>query len=146
MLVGVDHVESRPNAAAGLRPLPTKQGPRGMGLTYARRGSRHRHVRAIVVLAGRATHVPQAAVTSGIQRTVTVTPRESLGWAHAPGLRRRGGAKLHGMQGVRGSNPLSSTAKYQGKRSAGATPAGRRTPAKPHFGTLAANTGRHQAI
>jgi hypothetical protein len=36
----------------------------------------------------------------------------------------------HGMQGVRGSNPLSSTAKYQGKRSARATPAGRRTPSK----------------
>ena len=40
------------------------------------------------------------------------------------------------MQGVKGSNPLSSTAKYQGKRSARATPAGRRTPAKPQFGRL----------
>jgi hypothetical protein len=28
---------------------------------------------SVVVLAGRATHVPQAAVTSGIQRTTTVT-------------------------------------------------------------------------
>jgi hypothetical protein len=29
---------------------------------------------SIVVLAGRATHVPQAAGTNGIQRTATVTP------------------------------------------------------------------------
>ena len=30
---------------------------------------------SVVVLAGRATHVPQAAVTCGIQRIVTVTRR-----------------------------------------------------------------------
>jgi hypothetical protein len=32
-----------------------------------------------------------------------------MGWAHIPDLGVRGGPKLHGMQGVRGSNPLSST-------------------------------------
>jgi hypothetical protein len=62
-----------------------------------------------VVLAGRATHVPQAAVTSGNQRTVTVTRRRSLNRLPAPDLGKRSRAKLHGMQGVRGSNPLSST-------------------------------------
>jgi hypothetical protein len=62
-----------------------------------------------VVLAGRATHVPQAAVTSGIQRTVTVTSRRPVGWVHAADLGWGSGPKLHGMQGVRGSNPLSST-------------------------------------
>jgi hypothetical protein len=41
-----------------------------------------------LVLAGRATHVPQAAVTNGIQRTVTVTRKRLLGWAHARDLQR----------------------------------------------------------
>jgi hypothetical protein len=54
-----------------------------------------------LVLAGRATHVPQAAVTSGMQRTVTVTWRRLFGWAHGSDLARLGTAKLHGMQGVK---------------------------------------------
>jgi hypothetical protein len=62
-----------------------------------------------VVLAGRATHVPQAAVTSGIQRALTVTQSRPLGWAPVPDLQWGRRPKLHGMQGVRGSNPLSST-------------------------------------
>ena len=49
-------------------------------------GARRRHVRTIVIPAGRATHVPQAAVTSGMQRSVTVTRRRRLGWAHAADL------------------------------------------------------------
>jgi hypothetical protein len=53
-----------------------------------------------VVLAGRATHVPQAAVTSGIQRTVTVTSRRPVGWVHAADLGWGSGPKLHGRQGV----------------------------------------------
>jgi hypothetical protein len=56
-------------------------------------------VASIVVLAGRATHVPQAAVMSGMQRTLTVTPRTPKGWAQTCDLRSRGGPKLHGMQG-----------------------------------------------
>ena len=32
-----------------------------------------------------------------------------MGWASAPDLGDRKAEKLHGMQGVRGSNPLSST-------------------------------------
>jgi hypothetical protein len=35
-------------------------------------------------LTGRATCVPEAAVTSGIQRTTTVTRRGPLGWAPRP--------------------------------------------------------------
>jgi hypothetical protein len=54
-----------------------------------------------VVLAGRATRVPQAAVTSGIQRSTTVSQQDSISWAHAADLRMVGGPNLHGMQGVR---------------------------------------------
>jgi hypothetical protein len=42
---------------------------------------------SIAVLAGRATHVPQAGVTSGIQRTVTVSSRRALRWVPVPDLR-----------------------------------------------------------
>ena len=41
-----------------------------------------------------------AAVTSGIQRSVTVTPRRPLRRTQAPDLGECSGAKLHGMQGV----------------------------------------------
>ena len=54
-----------------------------------------------VVLAGRATRVPQAAVTSGIQRTVTVTQTGPIGWAHIPDLGWGRRPELHGRQGVR---------------------------------------------
>jgi hypothetical protein len=46
----------------------------------ADRGNLNRIVKELE-LAGRATHVPQAAVTSGIQRIVTVTPSRPVGWA-----------------------------------------------------------------
>ena len=49
-----------------------------------------------IVLTGR---VPQAAVTSGIQRSVTVTPRGPLSGPSAPDQGKRSGPKLHGMQG-----------------------------------------------
>jgi hypothetical protein len=39
-----------------------------------------------IVLAGRATRVPQAAVTSGMWWTVTVTTRAALGGAHGSDL------------------------------------------------------------
>jgi hypothetical protein len=52
------------------------------------------------VLAGRATHVPQAAVTSGTQRTATVTRTGSLSWLSAPDLGNRTAEKLHGMQAL----------------------------------------------
>jgi hypothetical protein len=41
---------------------------------------------SIAILAGRATYVPQAAVTSGIQRTFTVTPRGLFGRMQASDL------------------------------------------------------------
>jgi hypothetical protein len=53
---------------------------------------------SMVVLAGRATRVPEGAGTGGIQRSITVTPRGLLRWASAPDLDRRHDAKLHGMQ------------------------------------------------
>jgi hypothetical protein len=49
----------------------------------------------------RATRVPQAAGTSGIQRSVTVTSRRPVGWAHGCDLGWGTRPKLHGMQGVR---------------------------------------------
>jgi hypothetical protein len=50
--------------------------------------------------AGRATRMPQAAVTSGIQRTLTVNQRGPLSWLTAPNLGDSPAEKLHGMQGV----------------------------------------------
>jgi hypothetical protein len=44
--------------------------------------------------------VPQAAVTSGIQRSTTATVRGALRCSSAFDLRRQGGPKLHGMQEV----------------------------------------------
>jgi hypothetical protein len=41
---------------------------------------------SIAVLAGRAIRVPEGAVTSGIQRTTTVTRRGPMGWAHGSDL------------------------------------------------------------
>jgi hypothetical protein len=41
---------------------------------------------SIAVLAGRATHMPQAGVTSGVQRTVTVSSRRALHWVPVPDL------------------------------------------------------------
>jgi hypothetical protein len=55
--------------------------------------SRRRRPEAALVLAGRATRVPQATVTSGIPRTITITPRRPVGWAHAPDLQRQGSPK-----------------------------------------------------
>jgi hypothetical protein len=56
---------------------------------------------SLSVLTGRATHVPEAAVTSGIQRTLTVTRSKPLGWPPVPDLRWGRRPKLHGMQGVK---------------------------------------------
>jgi hypothetical protein len=56
---------------------------------------------SIVGLAARATRVPQAAVTSGIQRTTTVTQRRPLAWPHAADLGDLPAEKLHGMQVVK---------------------------------------------
>jgi hypothetical protein len=80
-------------------PLPTMQWlPRtGLALRLAWEPSPPRPSHA--VLAGRATHVPEAAVTSGIQRTTTVTSRRPVGWARIPDLGDFSGPKLHGMQG-----------------------------------------------
>ncbi len=54
----------------------------------------------VVLLGNRATHVPQAAVTSGIQRTVTVSRRGPMAWAVGSDLGWGRRPKLHGMQGV----------------------------------------------
>jgi hypothetical protein len=81
--------------------------------------------------------VPQAAVTSGIQRTVTVTRRGSLNCLPAPDLGGRSSPRLHGMQGVRGSNPLSSTTNDQGKLGTRQPQPGRQ-PRQTQFGRLAA--------
>jgi hypothetical protein len=89
---------SLPAAASPPGSCPRGAGHRGRASPFRRAGSRRCHVRAIVVLADRATHVPQAAVTSSIQRTVTVTPRRPVGRAHVPDLGWGRRPKLHGMQ------------------------------------------------
>jgi hypothetical protein len=53
-----------------------------------------------VVLAGRATRVPQPTVTSVMQRSVMVSSRRSVGWALVPDLGWGRRPKLHCMQGV----------------------------------------------
>jgi hypothetical protein len=63
--------------------------------------SRRRQPEAVLVLAGRATRVPQAAGTSGIPRTITVTPRRPVGWAHAPDLQRQGSPNCMACKGQR---------------------------------------------
>jgi len=99
---------SRPWASSSLPPrcrepsglLPTRRWvtedgpppPVELG-AVATRSERHR-------FADRATHVPQAAVTSGNQRTITVTRRWPLSGLHTPDLGSQGDAKLHGMQAL----------------------------------------------
>ena len=68
--------------------LPWAYGPcqRGSGLPRTGRTlwanwSHRRHVPSIVVLTSRATCVPQAAVTSGIQRSAKVTASGLMAWA-----------------------------------------------------------------
>jgi hypothetical protein len=71
------------------------------GADFGRAGRRRRHVRAIAIRAGRATHVPQAAATSGIQRSATVTSRRPFRWASPSDLGWGRRPKLPGMQGSR---------------------------------------------
>jgi hypothetical protein len=80
--------------------LPTSPAVTGDGPYPYSTWSHRPQVRSIVLLTGRATYVPQAAVTSGIQRTLTVTWRAPLGWAPASDLGWGRRLKLHGMQEV----------------------------------------------
>jgi hypothetical protein len=66
---------------------PVIQGGPGLRSNWSHRPQ----VEAILTLAERATRVPEAAVTSGIQRTVTVTPRRPLGRARVSDLGWGGG-------------------------------------------------------
>jgi hypothetical protein len=68
----------------------------------------------IVVLAGRATHVPEGAGVSGIQRTVTVTPIEPVDWTRGSDLGWGSRPKLHGMQGVKFSEQTANRSTPQG--------------------------------
>jgi hypothetical protein len=70
-----------------------------MGLTQQPRVEPAAPYGGRVILAGRATRVPQAAVTNGIQWTTTVTPIGPLGWASASDLASWRSPKLHGMKG-----------------------------------------------
>jgi hypothetical protein len=76
----------------------------GTGHTQHIRWSCRRQVDC-VVLVGRATHVPEGAGNSGIQRTVTVNPTGPLSWLSAPDPGDPTFEKLHGMQEVRDSIP-----------------------------------------
>jgi hypothetical protein len=88
-----------PEAPSG--SSPRTGGYRGRPLPSAPAGEPLPLGGSTVVLTGRATHVPQVAVTGGTQRTTTVTPGGPLRWARAADLDREHGATLHGMQGSR---------------------------------------------
>jgi hypothetical protein len=102
---------TRPSLATTTTSVPTWRAPlRGLPTTQLIAEARpHPTVKVEpaapyggrVILAGRATRVPQAAVTNGIQRTTTVTPIGPLGWASASDLASWRSPKLHGMQGVK---------------------------------------------
>jgi hypothetical protein len=99
----------RATAASPPDSCPRGRGHRGPASLFWPSWSRRRHLRTIVVLAGRATDVPEAAVTNGMQRSTTVTPRRPMGWAPVSDLRRGSRAKLHGMQEVRPATGLQRT-------------------------------------
>jgi hypothetical protein len=61
-----------------------------------------------------------------MQRTVTVTPRGRQAGRRLSDLRWGRRPKLHGMQGVRGSNPLSSTTTTRGNAAPG-------NPSRPQY-------------
>jgi hypothetical protein len=97
------NLEARVDCRACREPfglLPTRRSSPRTGLTLGPSWEPSPPGGSIVVLAGRATHVPQAAVISGIQRTVTVTRRGLVVWTPAHDLGWRSGPNLHGMQGV----------------------------------------------
>jgi hypothetical protein len=83
---------------------PTCNEPMGVGTGLAQHESRIRRLNALAVSfsPGRATRVPQVAVTSGIQRTTTVIGSGLLRWALASDLGWGRSPKLHGMQVVTG--------------------------------------------
>src|SRR5215203_4769866 len=66
--------------------LPTRSSSPRTGLTLRPSWEPSPPGASVVVLAGRATHVPNGAGTSGNQRTVTVTRRKSLNRSPAPDL------------------------------------------------------------
>jgi hypothetical protein len=135
--------------ARRVRGLPTMQWlPRtGLALWLAREPSPPRPSQ--VVLAGRATRVPEGAGTSGMQRTTTVTRRKRSGSAHGSDLGWGRRPKLHGMQGVRGSNPLSST-RHNTLRAPALGAACQRFARKPrraranHLKKFASSSDRHE--
>jgi hypothetical protein len=97
-----DRSSSLPTAVASPPgSCPRGGGHRGRAAPSGRAGSRQGQVPTIVVLASRATCVPQAAVPSGMQRSATVTPTEPLRCIAAPDLGDRRAEKLHGMQEVK---------------------------------------------
>jgi hypothetical protein len=77
---------SRPGSRQPSRGLPTRRWSPRTGLALLRELGAVATDASLVVLAGRATRVPQAAVTSGIQRSITVTRRGPFRWANAPDL------------------------------------------------------------
>jgi hypothetical protein len=83
--------------------------------------------RSIVVLAGGATRVPQAAVTSGVQRTVMVTRRTPLRRSRVADLGWGRGPKLPGMQGVMSAACQSARACWRGRSRQNSLPSGSRS-------------------
>ena len=118
-----------PSGLFPTRRRVTEDGPRPLGaLEPSPPGS------SIVVLTGRATRVPQAAGTGGIQRTITVTSRRPVGWAPVPDLGWGGARNCMVCKGSRLSSALPCPA---GRSVPGAGgPERRRRPRPDGTGTL----------
>jgi hypothetical protein len=94
---------------------PTRRLSPRAGLTQRSSWSRRSQVPSSAFL----PTVPPRATSSGHQRIVTVNWRRPLDWVPASELGWGRRPKLHGMQGVRGSNPLNSTLHQRSKTGRG---------------------------
>jgi hypothetical protein len=89
-------------AAAGQRPLPTRQASPRTGLTLPPRWCHRRQARAMFILTGRAPDVPYASVGNGHSRTTRVgaCSLRAVGSLHTErsqgASQARGGAQLQG--------------------------------------------------
>jgi hypothetical protein len=89
--------ESHLTAAAGQRPLPTRQASPRTGLTLPPRWCHRRQARAIFTLTGHAPDVPSASVDSGHSRTTRVGARSlrAVGSLHTK--RSEGASQARGI-------------------------------------------------
>jgi hypothetical protein len=121
--------ESHLTAAAGQRPLPTRQASPRTGLTLPPRWCHRRQARAMFTLIGRAPDVPYASVDSGHSRTTRVG---------ACSLRAVGSLHTERSEGTLRSRPWTAIGCESGWRSS--APSARNTNARLNTGPSATRT------